>query len=160
MRVALSNALFFNLGARIYRFTGSDQVADYVTMAYSWLESRELIDRKTGAVYDGAHVDDNCTDINKIQWSYNAASLSMGLAYLYNTVSSITFMLKFSVLTCVTRPLVWRTRRGGSLLRKWSRLLWTLSSPRMVNSRRSHAKRTLAPVISLPTRLSLTDGSL
>ncbi|KAM0360059.1 hypothetical protein HYE67_002008 [Fusarium culmorum] len=85
----LSNALFFNLGARIYRFTGSDQVADYVTMAYSWLESRELIDRKTGAVYDGAHVDDNCTDINKIQWSYNAASLSMGLAYLYNTTSGV-----------------------------------------------------------------------
>ncbi|XEV02618.1 hypothetical protein FSHL1_007905 [Fusarium sambucinum] len=83
----LSTALFFNLGARIYRWTGSDEVADYVTMSYSWLDERDLIDRKTGAVYDGAHVDDNCTTINKVQWSVNAASLSMGLAYLYNTTS-------------------------------------------------------------------------
>ncbi|RGP74540.1 hypothetical protein FSPOR_1117 [Fusarium sporotrichioides] len=84
----LSTALFFNLGARIHRWTGSDEVADYVTMAYSWLEARDLIDRKTGAVYDGAQVSDNCTTTNKYQWSYNAASLSMGLAYLYNTTSN------------------------------------------------------------------------
>ncbi|KAG8672821.1 hypothetical protein FPOAC2_06229 [Fusarium poae] len=83
----LSTALFFNLGARIYRWTGSEEVADYVTMAYSWLDERGLIDSKTGAVYDGARVDDNCTTINKFQWSVNAASLSMGLAYLYNTTS-------------------------------------------------------------------------
>jgi mannan endo-1,6-alpha-mannosidase len=89
----LSTALFFNLGARIYRWTGSEEVADYVTMAYSWLDERGLIDSKTGAVYDGARVDDNCTTINKFQWSVNAASLSMGLAYLYNTVSSCASIL-------------------------------------------------------------------
>ncbi|RBR20887.1 uncharacterized protein FIESC28_05039 [Fusarium coffeatum] len=80
----LSNTLFLNLGARIDRFAESAAVADYVTMAYSWLEMRELIDDKTSAVYDGTHTTDNCTTINKVQWSANAASLSMGLAYVYN----------------------------------------------------------------------------
>lgn len=84
---ALSNTLFLNLGARIYRWAESDAVADYVTMAYTWLEERELIDDRTSAVYDGARTSDNCTTINKVQWSANAASLSMGLAYVYNKVS-------------------------------------------------------------------------
>ncbi|GKU14863.1 unnamed protein product, partial [Fusarium langsethiae] len=44
--------------------------------------------KPAGAVYDGAQVSDNCTTTNKYQWSYNAASLSMGLAYLYNSTSN------------------------------------------------------------------------
>ncbi|RGP80055.1 hypothetical protein FLONG3_1826 [Fusarium longipes] len=84
----LSTALFFNLGARINRWSPSDAVADYVTTSYSWFVDNNIIDRKTKVVYDGGSVSDNCTDLNKIQWSYNAASIAMGLAYLYNDTSN------------------------------------------------------------------------
>lgn len=38
-------------------------------------------------VYDGANVEHNCTNINKSQFSYNAAVLIQGLAFMYDYVS-------------------------------------------------------------------------
>lgn len=38
------------------------------------------------ALYDGAHVEDNCTDINKQEFSYNNAIFTLGAAYMYNYV--------------------------------------------------------------------------
>ena len=46
-----------------------------------------FIDNKTWAVYDGAHVENNCTDITKTQFSYAAAILTEGAAFMYNYVS-------------------------------------------------------------------------
>lgn len=37
-------------------------------------------------IYDGAHVETNCTDINKAQFSYNNAVYLLGAAYMYNYV--------------------------------------------------------------------------
>ena len=45
------------------------------------------LDKTTFAVYDGAHVEKNCTDVNKAQFSYLAAALAQGAASLYNQVS-------------------------------------------------------------------------
>ena len=38
-------------------------------------------------VYDGAHVEHNCTDFNKAQYSYNPAVLIQGMAFMWNFVS-------------------------------------------------------------------------
>jgi hypothetical protein len=38
-------------------------------------------------VYDGAHIGTNCTDINKVQFSYNVAVWLLGAANMYNYVS-------------------------------------------------------------------------
>lgn len=38
-------------------------------------------------IYDGAHVETNCTDINKAQFSYNNAVFLLGAAHMYNFVS-------------------------------------------------------------------------
>lgn len=37
-------------------------------------------------IYDGAHVETNCTDINKAEFSYNSAVYLLGAAYMYNYV--------------------------------------------------------------------------
>lgn len=37
-------------------------------------------------IYDGAHVETNCTDINKAQFSYNNAVFLLGAAHMYNFV--------------------------------------------------------------------------
>jgi mannan endo-1,6-alpha-mannosidase len=37
-------------------------------------------------IYDGAHVEANCTDINRAQFSYNNGVYILGTAYLYNFV--------------------------------------------------------------------------
>lgn len=40
-------------------------------------------------IYDGGHVEYNCTDINKAQFSYNNAIYLLGAAYMYNYVSLV-----------------------------------------------------------------------
>ena len=37
-------------------------------------------------IYDGAHVESNCTDINKAQFSYNNAVWLQGAAFMWNYV--------------------------------------------------------------------------
>lgn len=76
------------MGARLARFTGNSTFADYSEDTWNWLTGVGFIDEETWAVYDGAHVDTNCTDISKFQWSQNAAMLTQGAAFMYNYVSS------------------------------------------------------------------------
>ena len=56
---------------------------------YDWLATSGILDTESYAIYDGAHVQENCTDINKAQFSFPAALTSLGVAFLYNTVSTL-----------------------------------------------------------------------
>lgn len=78
------------MGARLARFTGNSTFADYSEETWNWLTSVGFIDNETWAVYDGAFVEDNCTDILQGQWSGNAASLTQGAAFMYNYVSPLS----------------------------------------------------------------------
>jgi mannan endo-1,6-alpha-mannosidase len=68
------------------RYTGNATFADTAEDLWAWLEAIELIDTETWAVHDGALVDSNCTDINKVQFSYSSAVLTHGAAVMYNHV--------------------------------------------------------------------------
>lgn len=89
----MSNGCFFNLGARLARYTGNETYAKQAVEAWDWLTGVGFIDKETWAVYDGAHVEFNCTDINKAQFSYSAALLTQGVAYMYNYVCSVVTSL-------------------------------------------------------------------
>ncbi|KAK4154505.1 glycoside hydrolase [Chaetomidium leptoderma] len=80
----IANACFFNLGARLARYTSNDSYAVWAEKTFDWLWSVEYIDHKDWRVYDGGHVEHNCTDVNKAQFSYNAALLLHGCAFMYN----------------------------------------------------------------------------
>ena len=80
----IANACFFNLGARLARYTQNDTYAKWAEETFDWLWSVQYIDHNDWAVYDGGHVEHNCTDINKAQFSYNAALLLHGCAFMYN----------------------------------------------------------------------------
>lgn len=83
----MANGCFFNMGARLARFTGNATFADYSEETWNWMTGVGFIDTETWAVYDGADAESNCTDIAKAQWSYNAAILTQGAAFMYNFVS-------------------------------------------------------------------------
>ncbi|KAG8404874.1 hypothetical protein J3459_016681 [Metarhizium acridum] len=84
----IANGIFFNMGARLARYTGNDTYADRAEKAWDWLWGVKYIDHDNWAVYDGASVNDNCTDIHKTQYSYNAGVLIQGVAFMYNHVRS------------------------------------------------------------------------
>ncbi|EXV02518.1 glycoside hydrolase family 76 protein [Metarhizium robertsii] len=86
-RAAIANGIFFNMGARLARYTGNDTYAERAEKTWDWLWGVQYIDHETWAVYDGASVNDNCTDIHKTQYSYNAGILIQGVAFMYNHTS-------------------------------------------------------------------------
>jgi len=80
----MSNGCFFNLAAHLARFTGNETYAESAAATFDWLEKVKYVDTKEWRVFDGGHVQHNCTDINKAQFSFNAGILVEGAAFMYN----------------------------------------------------------------------------
>jgi mannan endo-1,6-alpha-mannosidase len=85
---SISNGCFFNLAARLARFTGNQTYADWAERIWDWEWSVGLITPKFG-IYDGASVadQDNCTALDQIQWSYNAGIFLHSAAVMYNVTN-------------------------------------------------------------------------
>jgi mannan endo-1,6-alpha-mannosidase len=83
----IASGIFFNLGARLARYTNNQTYADWAEQTWDWVVSVGLLDKDYN-IYDGAHVETNCTDINRAQFSYNNGVFLLGAAYMYNYVSS------------------------------------------------------------------------
>ncbi|KAJ8098914.1 glycoside hydrolase [Lipomyces tetrasporus] len=84
----ISNAGLFLMAARLARYTGNATYVGWAERTWDWVEQVGFLDTDYYYFYDGASSTDNCTDIKKYQWSYNAASFLAGAAYLYNFTQS------------------------------------------------------------------------
>jgi mannan endo-1,6-alpha-mannosidase len=82
----IANGIFFNLGARLARYTNNETYAQWAEKVYSWSEAVGYIDKDFN-IYDGGHVEHNCTDINPQQYSYIASVYLQGAGFMYNHVS-------------------------------------------------------------------------
>lgn len=82
---SISNGCFFNLASRLAKYTGNDTYADWATKTWDWIVGVGLIDGEY-KIYDGSDDTLNCSQINHIQWSYNAGAFLLGAATMYNYV--------------------------------------------------------------------------
>jgi len=98
---SIANGCFFNIGARLARYTNNDTYAQYAETTFNWIQSVGLMDADYH-IYDGAHIESNCTDINKVQFSYNMAVWLLGAANMYN-------------YTTGAQQQVWKARVDGLL---------------------------------------------
>lgn len=80
---SISNGCFFNLGARLAVYTGNDTYAQWAEKTFNWTQAVQLMDSNYH-FYDGAHTTLNCSDINKLQWTYNPGVFLLGAANMYN----------------------------------------------------------------------------
>ncbi|KAF7920529.1 uncharacterized protein EAE97_011422 [Botrytis byssoidea] len=80
---SIANGCFFNIGARLARYTNNETYAQYAEETWNWVTSVGYMDKDYN-IYDGAHVEENCTDINKVQFSYNSGVYLLGAATMYN----------------------------------------------------------------------------
>ncbi|CAK7245965.1 MAG: hypothetical protein STHCBS139747_007570 [Sporothrix thermara] len=85
---SIANGCFFNIGARLARYTENQTYADWAESTWDWIEGVGLMDEDYN-IYDGAHVETNCTDINKAQFSYNSAVWLLGAAYMWNYTEEV-----------------------------------------------------------------------
>lgn len=82
---SISNGCFFQLGARLARYTGNDTYSQWAEKAYDWTVAAGLLSDDF-RIYDGVSTT-NCSNIDKIQWTYNVGTYMAGAAYMYNIVS-------------------------------------------------------------------------
>ncbi|KAI0802688.1 putative glycosyl hydrolase [Xylaria sp. FL0064] len=82
----IANGCFMNIGSRLARYTKNDTYLDWSSRTWDWLIDVKYVDSEWN-VYDGADISNNCTQIVKQQFSYNAAVLLQASAYLYNYTS-------------------------------------------------------------------------
>ncbi|KAI0385206.1 glycoside hydrolase family 76 protein [Hypomontagnella monticulosa] len=85
---SISQACFFNIAARLALYTGNSTYADWAVRTWDWMVNVKFIDHNY-RVYDGAHIDDNCTTITPYEFSYNVGAFLLGsaamVAYSNNT---------------------------------------------------------------------------
>lgn len=164
--VAIANGCFFNLGARLARYTSNETYAKFAEETWDWLWAVEYIDHDNWMVYDGAHVEHNCTDINKATFSYNAAILLQGAAFMYNYVSRpldpilsllVCVYVGYKILT-IYRPM--GQRPGKAALTICSSRFSKTSSPKTSHTK-SLARTAKVPVqqTCFPSRDMSTAGS-
>ncbi|KAL2152457.1 hypothetical protein VTH82DRAFT_5641 [Thermothelomyces myriococcoides] len=83
---SISNGCFFNIAARLARYTGNETYAEWANKIWAWEESMGLIDGNL-TVRDGVHVnpqDGTCNKRDDNQWTYNAGIFLHGAAVMYN----------------------------------------------------------------------------
>ncbi|KAI0865751.1 cell wall glycosyl hydrolase [Xylaria cubensis] len=84
---SISNGCFFNIAARLTRYTGNQTYADWAEKIWDWMEEVKFIDADFN-IYDGAGVEGGCAKISQAQWTYNAGIFLHGAAVMYNVTDS------------------------------------------------------------------------
>lgn len=84
----ISNGGFFQLAARLARYTGNTTYADWANKMYDWFESTPLL-TSDFVINDGSATDKNCSDASRLQWTYNYGTFLSGAAYMYNYVRAL-----------------------------------------------------------------------
>ncbi|KAL2256346.1 hypothetical protein VTK26DRAFT_1812 [Humicola hyalothermophila] len=80
---SIANGCFFNIGARLARYTGNQTYADWAEKTWDWMVDVGFL-TDDYHIYDGGHVEQDCADINKAEFSYNNAVFLQGAAFMYN----------------------------------------------------------------------------
>jgi len=81
----ISNGCFFSLASRLARYTGNSTYQDWAVKMWDWTAAIGLQD-DTYQYFDGSDDTINCTQVNHIQWSYNAGVFLHGAATMWNIV--------------------------------------------------------------------------
>ena len=84
----ISNGCFFDIAARLARYTGNDTYAEWANKAWNWSTAIGLI-TSDYQVYDGTTEGSNCTSYDRTKWSYTAGIYLHGASVMYNYVSHL-----------------------------------------------------------------------
>ncbi|TAQ90271.1 hypothetical protein B7494_g1424 [Chlorociboria aeruginascens] len=84
---SVSNGAFFQLSARLARFTGNQTYLDWANKVYDWSTAIGFVDNNY-IVIDGAGIEANCTEPTPYTWTYNGAIFLYGAAVMYNYTGS------------------------------------------------------------------------
>ena len=106
---SLSNGAFFQLAARLAKYTGNQTYANWATKAFDWTSSVGFV-TDDYMVVDGALVDGNCSSVlQSLQWTSTAGAFMYGSAVMTDLVCSAFFALRKPALIAIRQT---QTRHG------------------------------------------------
>ncbi|KKZ64787.1 mannan endo-1,6-alpha-mannosidase [[Emmonsia] crescens] len=79
----IANGCFFHIAARLATYTNNQTYADWAEKTWDWMERIGLVSNNYH-FFDGTDDLKNCSDINHIQWTYNAGVNLLGAAHMYH----------------------------------------------------------------------------
>lgn len=79
----ISNGCFFNLAARLAKYTGNSTYADWADRVWDWTVNVGLM-TDTYQFWDGANDRKNCSKIDRLEWTYNSGVYLLGAGVMYN----------------------------------------------------------------------------
>lgn len=92
LKNSISNGCLFQIAARLARYTGDPEnlYAPWTEKIWDWMANPAigLID-PNWSVYDNTDANINCTQVDSHQWIYNAGTMLVGSATMWNIVSRI-----------------------------------------------------------------------
>jgi mannan endo-1,6-alpha-mannosidase len=91
---SISNGAFFQLSARLARFTGNQTYYDWAVKSFQWAQDIGLIETSNYMVWDGADDTKNCSVITREVWTYNAGVYLYGSAMMYNYTNGSSLWLE------------------------------------------------------------------
>ncbi|KAF2398931.1 glycosyl hydrolase family 76 protein [Trichodelitschia bisporula] len=115
---AISNGCFFQLAARLARYTKNATYAQWADKTYNWIAHSPLMSPQYD-IYDNIPFTETGCDgpIGQIQWTYNVGSLIAGAAYMYNhTNGSPAWKERLSGLLNSTGRVFFPQQYGGQIL--------------------------------------------
>ncbi|KAK1758476.1 glycosyl hydrolase [Echria macrotheca] len=80
---SITQACFFNIAARLARYTGNASYAEWADKTWNWMTDTQLMRSDSYFIYDGIHIM-NCSAQTPYQWSYNVGAFLLGAAAMYN----------------------------------------------------------------------------
>ncbi|KAF4828598.1 Mannan endo-1,6-alpha-mannosidase DCW1 [Colletotrichum siamense] len=104
---SISNGCFFNVAARLARYTGNTTYSDWAEKVWDWETSVGLI-TSNHEILDGVHFEGSCpSSTDSTKWSYNAGIFLYGAAVMYNITESDTWKTRVDeMLTDITTAFV------------------------------------------------------
>ncbi|KAF2273348.1 mannan endo-1,6-alpha-mannosidase [Westerdykella ornata] len=97
----ISNGCFFNIAARLAKYTGNETYSTWAERAWNWERAIGLMSPEY-YFYDGTDDRKNCSEVDHHQWTYNAGVHMAGAAAMWNLTQSDP-----------SRERLWRERLAG-----------------------------------------------
>lgn len=98
---SITNGILFNLASRLAKFTGKQEYVDMAKKVWDWIKNDvKYVVNENGEykINDGGHVDHNCQDVDKTQWSYIFGVFISGHAYLYSHTNDSQWLDSVQIL--------------------------------------------------------------
>ena len=109
----ISTGGFFNLAARLAKYTNNQTYSDWAEKAWDWTVDVGFM-TEDYKFWDGASDLTGCQEMNRIEWTYNNGVYLLGAANMYNLVSTHDFpkdaALASNLTSYQTEDAKWKNR--------------------------------------------------